>query len=485
MNEETPLLFSWKDSWEPINIFYYNNWYWKTTLFNFIKATFTWKQIKETFIDTFEMKIILNSMNYILTNWPWKMVQVLENKKDITYNKFKNILEKQILKRHEKLIIEWNNKKWEQVRNRLESLLRFNFFTDDEFKKYTQKSCSLINSDFDWDTKWIFLNYILWEDFNVEKEKIFKVAFKYWSKQKFIKNTNSIWEAYPEQFEDTSWQASLFLNPEEEFNESVRKKFTIKDTLFQIESIIEKLRFLELDVKKFLNNNKLVLQLIKTELKDILIQQKKYEKEYKSISHRIQYLKDNFWDIIKWIPTDIQGKIKQRRSALQFVEKYKKDIETYYNNANPLFNEYLRWFLHELTTPLFNSENINFHHRDLKLSIWWWSEEKKWDWRLKTLRFLALVWIILLKSIKWNSRNLWIWFFDSPFYWVDMKNSIWAIESISDFIDKKSIKSQLFIFATKEESEWVVDTFERTLSKNKNVYFHEYDYKNKKYLISE
>ena len=128
------------------------------------------------------MKLLINNEEYLIKNSPIDWLNVTYKSNLINYADFKKILEKKILNKNEKLAVAWRNPQWEQKRNTLESLLRFNFFSDDEFKKYTQQSCSLINSDLDWDTKWIMLNYILWESFNRDKEKLFRIAYKYWTK---------------------------------------------------------------------------------------------------------------------------------------------------------------------------------------------------------------------------------------------------------------------------------------------------------------
>ena len=65
-----------------------------------------------------------------------------------------------------------------------------------------------------------------------------------------------------------------------------------------------------------------------------------------------------------------------------------------------------------------------------------------------------------------------------------MLNSTKALNSISSFIENNKLSTQLFIFATKEENNSIEDSFEKELKKNKNIYFHPYDYENKEYLIS-
>lgn len=483
MNNQSKELFNWKDEWKPIIIFYYNNWFWKTTLFNFIKSTFLWKKIKDNFIDLFQMEVLLNDSNYLIKNWPNIWIEVLLNNQLSTYENFKENLENLILNKNEKLAVAWKNPTWEQNRNTLESLLRFNFFTDDEFKKYTQKECSLINSDLDWDTRGILFNYILWEEFDYNKKKLFKIAYRYWARQKIINDTNKLEKIYSSYF-DTNNQISLFENPEEDFNNLLNDKFTTKNILLQIEAIVSNLNDLKNENINFLVNNDIINNLIEKELNHLNESRKDYEKEYSHINKKLSDLKDEYWDLIKWVPTNTQKAIWLRKDALIFVKKYESDVESYYKNNVKLLNEYKELFLKELTKWIFEFKNIWFNNRELKLLLKWWPDEKKWDWRLKTLRFLSLIWIILFKSKNNFSRNLWIWFFDSPFYWVDMENSTNAIKSISSFIDINKLKTQLFIFATKEEKKEKKDTFEEELEKNKNIYFHKYDYQNKEYLIS-
>lgn len=486
MNERESLLFKWEDSWKPINIFYYNNWYWKTTLFSFIKQTFIWNKIDDKFINFFEMGISINNDKFILRNWSNLWIKVVNNSKEITYDSFKEILENKVLNKDWKLAVAWKNPKWEQERNTVESLLRFNFFTDDEFKKYTQKSCSLINSDLDWDTKWILLNYILWEKFDTSKEALFKISYRYWARQKIVSSTKKIGKDYKEYFKDLWLQISLFEDPEKDFNDLLEKKFETKDSLMQMESIISKLDEINNESKLFLEkeNNSFILNLIEQEKNELEIEKKKYEEKYISINNRIGNLVSEYWEILKWIPSNTKKIINLRREALLFIKENEKLVEEYYRTSNELLNKYKNSFLKELTNWIFKFTNIEFDNRTLKLTLKWWADEKKWDWRLKTLRFLALIWIIIYKSENKHARNLWIGFFDSPFYWVDMYNSIDAIASISKYISKNNITSQIFIFATKEEKKWKIDSFEEELKKDSNIYFHPYNYKEKEYLIS-
>ena len=483
MNSENKVLFSWEDKNKAINIFYYNNWYWKTTLFTFIKESFLWNKIKDKFISLFEMKLLINNEEYLIKNSPIDWLNVTYKSNLINYADFKKILEKKILNKNEKLAVAWRNPQWEQKRNTLESLLRFNFFSDDEFKKYTQQSCSLINSDLDWDTKWIMLNYILWESFNRDKEKLFRIAYKYWAKQKILNNTKSIWKNYKEYF--TPWnQLKLFDNPEKQFNKLIKQKIILKDSLIQLESIILKLDEIKKESIKYLKNNGLIINLIKREHKKLKTKKIEYEENFSIIKNQISDLIYDYWDLIKWVTSTTKKAIESRKKALEYVNNNKKLVEDYYRNNKSLFNQFKVWFLKELTNWIFNFDNIIIDNRELKLSIWWWADEKKWDWRLKTLRFLALIWIILFKAKNNYARNLWIWFFDSPFYWVDMLNSTKALNSISSFIENNKLSTQLFIFATKEENNSIEDSFEKELKKNKNIYFHPYDYENKEYLIS-
>lgn len=483
MKEEPKNLFSWKDEWKPIIIFYYNNWFWKTTLFTFIKETFLWNKIKDTFIDIFEMEVLLNKKIYLIKNSPSNWIKVLLNTKESSYEDFQKDLENNILNKNEKLAVAWKNQTWEQNRNTLDSLLRFNFFSDDEFKKYNQKECSLINSDLDGDTKGFLFNYILWEKIDRTKESLFKIAYRYWAKQKILNSTKNLEKEYSSYFNNIV-QTTLWGTPEEDFNKLLDEKFILKETLLQIESIQNKLIQLLEENKDFLHWNVDISTLINTELKNIWDSRENYESKYKIILKQITDLKDEYGDLLKWIPTKTQKEISLRQDAIHYIKKHQKEIENYYKNTVSLLNEYKNLFLKELTNWIFDFQNITFLNRELRLSLKWWAEEKKWDWRLKTLRFLALVWVILFKSKNSYARNLWIWFFDSPFYWVDMYNSIESIESISDFITQNSLSTQLFIFATKNEKAWIEDSFENELKVNKNIYFHEYDYKSKKYLIS-
>lgn len=485
INEEYNLqddkeLFSWTDCGKPIIIFYYNNWFGKTTLFEFIKDTFLGKKINDTFVSIFKIKIELESQEYEIINSRIEGVKIINQKMEITYDEFKKILEDKVLHKNEKLAVAWNNDSWEQQRNTFESLLRFNFFSDDEFKKYSSKECSLINSDMDWDTKWFLFNYILWEDFK-DKEELFKIAYKYWARQKILENTAYVEKKYPEQFEE-SIQKEIFASPEEDFNNLLKKKFLTKDNLLQIESVILKLRELENQNRLFLESNQYVTIIINDELEHLEEKKKNIEKEYENINARITDLKDNYSDLIKWIPTQIQNDISKRKEARNFVRKHQKAIEEYFDSENGLLNEYKRDFLMALTNWIFEYKNLWFDSRKLRLSISW-ATEKKWDWRLKTFRFLALVAIILFKSKQKNARNLGIWFLDSPFYGVDMINSIGALKSISKFVESNIISTQLFIFATKEEKKENNDSFQEDLRNDKNIYFHEYDLE-KEYLFS-
>ncbi len=481
MNSKSKELFSWKDTNKPINIFYYNNWYWKTTLFTFIKKSLIWEKIKDKFISVFIMKLIIDDKEYTINNSPTNGISVILNKKDITYEKFKKILEEKVLNKNEKLSVAWRNTQWEQKRNTLESLLRFNFFSDDEFKKFNQQSCTLINSDLDGDTKWILLNYILWEQFNKEKEYLFKTAYRYWAKQKIIWNTQTIWKTYKEYFVDDA-QMQFIDDPEIEFNNLVKNKISIKDSLIKLEAILIKLEKLKNESNLYLDNSELVKKLITEEELNCLEKKKEFLNQYSIIKNRINDLIADYWDIIKWIPSNTRKSIELRKAALDYVNKNKLLVEDYYRNNKLLFNKYNNWFIKELTKWIFNFSNITLDNRELKLSIWWWSDERKWDWRLKTLRFLSLIGIILYKAQNKEARNLWIWFFDSPFYGVDINNSTKSINSISNFINKNRINTQLFIFATKEEINEVTDSFQTELSLNNNVYFHPYEEKD--FLIS-
>jgi len=483
MNQNPKELFKWKDNWKPIIIFYYNNWFWKTTLFNFIKSTFLWKIIKEKFMYEFILEIKLNNNIFILKNSSInKEIKVLCDYKKSSYEKFKEKLENNILNKNEKLAVAWKNTSWEQNRNTLASLLRFNFFTDDEFKKFSQSECSLINNDVDWDTKWMLFNYILWEVYDIKKENLFKIAYRYWAKQKILENTKKLEKKYKDYFSNIN-QTKLFEDPEEEFNKLLNKKFEIKNNLLEINSIILKLNELKNENKIYLNENNIISDLIKNEYKDFKKEEKRLKSKYENISWRLIDLKDEYWNLIKWVPTNIQKAVELRKNSLIFVNKYKNDVEKYYRENNKLLNEYKNLFLKELTNWNFKFNNIEFNNRKLRL-ILSWNNEKKWDWRLKTLRFLALIGIILFKWKNKNSRNLWIWFFDSPFYWVDVYNSTKSLKSISKFIDKNKINTQLFIFATKEEKREKKDSFEEELEKNKKIYFHTYTDNNKEYLIS-
>ena len=94
MNSENKVLFSWEDENKAINIFYYNNWYWKTTLFTFIKESFLWNKIKDKFISLFEMKLLINNEEYLIKNSPIDWLNVTYKSNLINYADFKKILEK-------------------------------------------------------------------------------------------------------------------------------------------------------------------------------------------------------------------------------------------------------------------------------------------------------------------------------------------------------------------------------------------------------
>lgn len=483
LTKEPKLLFSWKNEGKPIVMFYYNNGYWKTTLFSLIKDVFQWNHIKEEYIGRMEMEVIISDIKYQITNsHVW--INILRGNEVISFNEYKNILEKQVLNKNENLLVTWKNISWQQQRNTLESLLRFNFFTDDEYRKDTNNKhrCSLINSDLDWETKWILLDYILWEDFDKNKIDLFKIAYRYWAKQRIEKSTKNIGEIYSYYF-DNNAQTSIFEKPEVDFDKAIREKFEYKDIILQIEAIEAKLIELKNENISFLNNNQLVNSLITNELQEIKKVKKEYTNQYDVINKRLIDLKDNFWDIINQVDTEAKKDILERRIALKYISEHKNKIETYFSGDHKKFEVYLNQVLQELVKWVFDFKNIVFDFRRLKLEIVW-TEEKKWDGRLKTLRFLSLIGIILFKAkFQKDTRNLWIWFFDAPFYGVDMINSVKAINSISKFINENKINTQLFLFVTKDEKPWKKDSFEEDLKDDENIYFHPY-FPEKEYLLS-
>ena len=153
------------------------------------------------------------------------------------------------------------------------------------------------------------LNYILWESFNRDKEKLFRIAYKYWAKQKILNNTKSIWKNYKEYF--TPWnQLKLFDNPEEQFNKLIKQKIILKDSLIQLESIILKLDEIKKESIKYLKNNGLIINLIKREHKKLKTKKIEYEENFSIIKNQISDLIYDYWDLIKWVTSTTKKEIE-------------------------------------------------------------------------------------------------------------------------------------------------------------------------------
>ncbi len=458
------LVFSWKDNWKPINIFYYNNGFWKTTLYSLIKVTLELKKIGKEydFISRFELGCKINNKEYIIKNSKLKL-EVFSNEKSINVEKFReDILEKEVLNRNEVLSVLWKNEKWEQERNTLPSLLRFNFFTDKNYKNYWENTCSLIDAHLDGTTKWMLLNYVLGEKYDYDKIALFKKAYRYWAQENYLNKNKRFYRKYKEYFLDESTnQSKLFEYNESELEEKIKERFEVKNKLIQINSILDKLKSLQEITNNHLPNKIDIINLIKNEIEFLNRELKLYLQKDRELKEQILDIKNKYSDFIKKIPTKDKKRFEELKAAHNFISENKRYIENYYQTHKTEFNKYLQEFLYKLTSFLFELENnIKFNLEELK--IWLRKTESiKWDWRLKILRFLSAVAIVLYKSKYYYARNLWVLFFDAPFYGVDMLNIIKALESIINYLkDNKEIKTQIFLFVTKKEIKEQEDSFE-------------------------
>lgn len=160
-------IFDWQDMGKALNVFHFKNQFWKTTLYNVVRCLLSWD--------------LLSSKN-INIDVVWSAILALQID-DVTYTLKSNHKDFYFMKDGNPIIdipydqymleeVFWKDYWTDQIiyhkqeKTSVSSLMRFSFFSDEDFSSKDSCTADLIHVKFDGKGKFILLCYVLWWGLN-------------------------------------------------------------------------------------------------------------------------------------------------------------------------------------------------------------------------------------------------------------------------------------------------------------------------------
>lgn len=481
---------------QPINIFYFQNGYGKSTLYQILNKVICFEKTiptdliklnnKDYQIDEILVKVKLKEDLYTLTyrkKFPNSTTLEIANidEKWFGIDALSNRVEKEIYNQNNPLIYITLDKKT-QRRTTIESLARFNFLDDESYYHQKSKECDLADTHKDGEWKRVLFNYILWEDLS---DMPLDIMQQVWTHKKLTSNI----------LPELERQYAKLPNDEEDglfgdiFKEQQSQLISQEAELKDYKIIKKDAEFWLLKIKDLLSNTQILEkhQYVKTFLEKerefLLTFISNVDQKVDEIFSKIKLNAPNMADLVHQISErealksrieETTSYIKNTLSAVRRYEDRPRDVlySAYQSIYDPLLSKAgYKW-------------NASLNNKTLKVILR--TGDKLWDGHLRLARLLYLVALQLYKKTFTKARTLGVWFFDAPFYGVTLTNVVTFFDSIVDYYKKHQADTQLFFFMTRITDYENNDHLEKFIQDNNQyIYNHPRNKKTNKMFTTE
>lgn len=465
---DTKKVFNWEDT-RPINFFYFQNWYGKSTLFRLIHEIIVnlWENKVQSIWDGFtidkEKKIYLNKIVILIQLKDQQFSLLYERKTEnspvkLQWNPFgdKNFFsglsfdkyfQANIFNQNEPLV--YINEKWGQEKRNttVKSLCRFNFLSDEDYYKQWWVECHLADTHKDGSGRWVLFNYVLWENIDDFDRNLIQAVWTSLKFEKDIAKLNKQIKIMENELWVNEWWA--FDSTIEEYVDAVSnnilefKNDRIKSK--ELDLAINKLNVLLKDLDILWDDKEIFKEMINQENLYLSDYRNKLSKKMNELQNHINdndLLNVNRFKELKSIQDEFKMKKDYCEKNLSSVEKYKEKRfsdkrDVLYKNYKVIYSNLLDCWYKE---ALLDEKNLM-----VKLNKW----DFRWDWHLRCSRVLYLIALQIYKEKHSEARTLGILFFDAPFYGVTLKNEVNVLKNIVKYYRENNINTQVFFFDTR------------------------------------
>lgn len=485
-------LFLWEDV-KPINFFYFQNWYGKTSLFKILHYLVTswWeskiKAIPQNLCEFTETKgtTYINKINFNVQIWEdvvlliyersWsKLILSSNSLQEKLFNDaidFSNFFQSKVLNQSEYLVYINEKNEQEKRTTTVKSLSRFNFLSDQDFYKISSTECHLADTHKDGNGRRVLFNYILWEDISWFEKNIMQSVATYLKYQNDISNlTRKIKKAKEVlMINDSEW---LLNNEVEEYTNTIANK-------------LEKLKLIKIRQKEA----KIAIERLLSISQNLNLFEKEYKDWYiKIINNEISYLEDfirssesvklkislsleetDFQKLGEY--EEVKNQCLERKQKEDFLSRNLYAVDIYKKEKYELSRKELYKSFKEIYKDLLSCwyKNASLNNQSLMIKL------EKWDFRgdghLRCARMLYLIALQIYKEKHPKARTLGAIFYDAPFYWVTLKYEINLLDHLVKYYKKHDLHTQLFFFDTRITSYEKDDELCEFFNKNNDIIY--------------
>lgn len=499
-------LFNRKDV-KPINFFYFQNWYGKTTLFRLLHYIITswWekyqKPIPREYCEFEEDKFI----TYI--NEIWIDIQIEEYLLSFTYKRvweapilklfsnsfsdylfsewmdFSSFFQQKVFHQVNHLVYINDNEKEKRVTT-VKSLARFNFLSDQDFYKISSTECHLADTHKDGNGRWVLFNYMLGEDISKFDKYIMQSVATYLKfeddiqmmerdKKKMVAKRNISSEQTMDNVDDYF----------QDISEKVLSLRTLKVKKKEIWIALARLQKMKESLVVFPKNELQIydnlISMEEQELTMFLADLNTEEDKITWIVEQSNFKKLHEYEEFKKINWDIFRKKDFLLKNLKYVQRYKDEFyekkrSILYANFSKIYKDLLAcWY----SNAFLNKQTLLVTLKKGKF---------RWDGHLRCARLLYLIALQIYKELYSEARLLGMLFVDAPFYWVSLQYEVNLLQHLVNYYKEYNLETQLFFFDTRitsyDRQDELCDFFE---DNNDLVYVHPRNIKFNKLFSTE